>query len=172
MAALTLRLPRRGYHDSPRSATKTCRRSARRMAFDTPGAADAADTISDVAEEEHHTNHQFRRRAAIVIGVLAMLLAISGLGGGNATKKMPAANIQSADTYAFYQAKNIRQTSTRSPAADEARATFVHLLRSPWRRSRANRAADRECAGHGSAQPKRPGHQRGQARTAGHRPGL
>jgi hypothetical protein len=45
-----------------------------------------------------------------------MLLAISGLGGGNATKEMLNANIQASDTYAFYQAKNIRQTSTQLAA--------------------------------------------------------
>ena len=58
------------------------------------------------------------------IGVLAMLLAISGLGGGNATKEMLNANIQASDTYAFYQAKNIRQTSNQL-AADELEALLI-----------------------------------------------
>ncbi len=40
-----------------------------------------------------------------------MLLAISGVGGGNATKETIDANIQALDAYAFYQAKNIRQTA-------------------------------------------------------------
>jgi hypothetical protein len=88
------------------------------MALDAPEAADAADAIKDASEGERAGDARFRRRAAIVIGVLAMLLAISGLGGGNATKEMLNANIQSSDTYAFYQAKNIRQTSNQL-AADE-----------------------------------------------------
>src|SRR5437868_11122861 len=39
-----------------------------------------------------------------------MLLAITALGGSNATKTMLSANIQASDTYGYYQAKNIRQT--------------------------------------------------------------
>jgi hypothetical protein len=85
------------------------------MAFDAPEAAEAADTIKDAVEEEHG-DAQFRRRAAVCIGVLAMLLAISSLGGGNATKEMLNSNIQASDTYAFYQAKTIRQTSTQLAA--------------------------------------------------------
>jgi hypothetical protein len=42
-----------------------------------------------------------------------MLLAIAALGGENATKDMINSNIQASDTYSFYQAKNIRQTSFR-----------------------------------------------------------
>ena len=93
------------------------------MALEAPEAADAAEAIRD-ATESHAANERFRRRAAIVIGVTAMLLAISGLGGGNATKEMLNANIQASDTYAFYQAKNIRQTSTQL-AADELDALLL-----------------------------------------------
>ena len=52
----------------------------------------------------------FRRFTAIYLGVIAMLLAITALGGSNATKTMLNANIQASDTYGYYQAKNIRQT--------------------------------------------------------------
>src|SRR5438270_9672822 len=93
------------------------------MALETPNAADAADAIQEATEGQAH-EARFRRRAAIAIGVLAMLLAISGLGGGNATKEMLNANIQASDTYAFYQAKNIRQTSNQL-AADELDALLL-----------------------------------------------
>jgi hypothetical protein len=53
-----------------------------------------------------------------------MLLAISGLGGGNATKEMLNANIQASDTYAFYQAKSERQTSNQL-AADQLQALLL-----------------------------------------------
>jgi Domain of unknown function (DUF4337) len=86
------------------------------MALDAPEAADAAEAIQEAAEEERAKDARFRRQAAIAIGVMAMLLAISGLGGGNATKEMLNANIQASDTYAFYQAKNIRQTSNQLAA--------------------------------------------------------
>ncbi len=94
------------------------------MAFDAPEAADAAEAITDAAEQERSENDRFRRRAAVAIGVLAMLLAISGLGGGNATKEMLNANIQASDTFAFYQAKNIRQTSNQL-AADQLEAFLL-----------------------------------------------
>ena len=99
------------------------------MALDAPEAADAADAIKEAAEEggaekQRVENEHFRRRAAIAIGVLAMLLAISGVGGGNATKEMINANIQASDAYAFYQAKNIRQTSTQL-AADSLRTVLL-----------------------------------------------
>jgi hypothetical protein len=94
------------------------------MAFDAPEAADAADTIREASEDERHGNEQSRRRAAMAIGILAMLLAISGLGGGNATKEMLNANIQASDTYAFYQAKSERQTSNQL-AADQLQALLL-----------------------------------------------
>jgi hypothetical protein len=94
------------------------------MAFDGPEAADAADTIREASDDESHEREQFRRRAAVAIGVLAMLLAISGLGGGNATKEMLNANIQASDTYAFYQAKTERQTSNQL-AGDQLHALLL-----------------------------------------------
>ena len=77
-------------------------------------AIDAADQIREAADEaERASEARFRRRAAVAIGVLAMCLAIAGLGGDNATKEMVNANIQASDTWAFYQAKNVRQTEYR-----------------------------------------------------------
>jgi len=82
---------------------------------------------TEIAEAIHHGHHgaqsaereeRFSRLTAIYVGVIAMLLAITSLGGESATKEMLSANIQSADTYAFYQAKNIRQTAYQI-AADQ-----------------------------------------------------
>ncbi len=81
-------------------------------------AEEAADSIREATDGEHTTNDHFRRGAAVMIGILAMLLAITSLGGDNAKKAMVNANIQASDTFAFYQAKNIRQTSNQL-AADE-----------------------------------------------------
>jgi Domain of unknown function (DUF4337) len=53
----------------------------------------------------------FRKLTGIYLGIIAMLLAITALGGANATKTMVNANIQASDTYGFYQARNIRQTA-------------------------------------------------------------
>lgn len=53
---------------------------------------------------------------AIYIAVLAVLLAINAVGGGNSSKTVMTASIQATDTYAFYQAKNIRQNMLRVAA--------------------------------------------------------
>jgi hypothetical protein len=73
---------------------------------------------TEIAEkiEEAHEGHsaaedaRFRRFTGIYLGVVAMLLAITSLGGSNAMKVMLSANIQASDTYGFYQSRNIRQT--------------------------------------------------------------
>ena len=79
----------------------------------------------EIAEQihEHAEGHdaapshdRFRRLTAIYVGVVAMLLAISSLGGSEATKEMLNANIQASDTYSFYQAKTIRQVHYQTTA--------------------------------------------------------
>ena len=45
----------------------------------------------------------------IYIAVLAVVLAICGMGGSNATKEATLKNIEAANTWSFFQAKNIRR---------------------------------------------------------------
>lgn len=61
-------------------------------------------------EQEEKQEDQLHNRVAIYIGIVAILLAITGLGGNNATKDYMGANISAADVYAHYQAKSIRET--------------------------------------------------------------
>jgi len=81
---------------------------------------DAADLIAELHEEraESALDDRFRGRAALLIAALAAVLAIGGLGGGNATDDMVGNNIKASDSWAFYQAKNVRQTMYEM-AADE-----------------------------------------------------
>ena len=81
-------------------------------------AADAAELISEIKEEraEAEAVEKFRNTAAMVIAILAALMAIGSLGGGNATDDMVYGNIKASDTWAFYQAKNVRQTQYRIAA--------------------------------------------------------
>jgi hypothetical protein len=75
-------------------------------------ATEIAEHIHEPDHGGHHEAHApdgFRKLAGIYLGVVAMLLAIASLGGGAATKEMLAANIHASDTYAFYQAKVLRQ---------------------------------------------------------------
>ena len=74
--------------------------------------ADAADMVAEAAEGagQDEAKDRFRNRAALLIAILAAVLAIGGLGGGNATDDMVGENIHASDAWAFYQAKNARQT--------------------------------------------------------------
>lgn len=81
-------------------------------------ASEAADQILELNEEDggKSEDDKFRSRTAIIIAVMAMLLAITSMGGGNATKDAMSNNIQASDTWAFYQAKTIRKTNTELAA--------------------------------------------------------
>ncbi len=72
---------------------------------------DAADLVAELHEDEREEGVRFRNRAALMIAILAAVLAVAGLGGGNATDDMIYNNIRASDTWAFFQAKNIRQTA-------------------------------------------------------------
>jgi Domain of unknown function (DUF4337) len=71
---------------------------------------DIADSIMDV----HH--HGADKWIAIYIALLAVLLSVCSIGGGNSTKDSTRTNIQASDTWNFYQAKNMRQTSYKLAA--------------------------------------------------------
>lgn len=73
-------------------------------------AREASEKIIE-AHEARTADERFRRRAAVGIGILAMLLAIASLGSEKAARDMINYNILASDTWAFFQAKNIRQTA-------------------------------------------------------------
>ena len=70
-------------------------------------------------EHAEHAGHQEKKRAALLIIVLAVALAIVEMAGKEAQFASIAHNILSSDTYAFYQAKTIRATVLRT-AVDNA----------------------------------------------------
>jgi hypothetical protein len=53
------------------------------------------------------------RWIGVYIGVLAVLLAICTMGGGNSTKDATRYNIEASNTWNFFQAKNLRRTTVR-----------------------------------------------------------
>jgi len=70
--------------------------------------------IRDFAESiEDGTSKQRDRLIAVYIGILAVMLAICSVGGGNATKDATALNIEASNTWSFFQAKNIRRNDVR-----------------------------------------------------------
>jgi hypothetical protein len=64
------------------------------------------------AVDEKSSKHR-DRLIAVYIGVLAVALAICSVGAGNATKDATARNIEAANAWAFFQAKNIRRNDIR-----------------------------------------------------------
>jgi hypothetical protein len=70
-------------------------------------------SFKDLAEAVDSDKTGRDRLIAVYIGVLAVILAIAGVGGGNATKDGTARNIEAANTWAFFQAKNIRRHEIR-----------------------------------------------------------
>ena len=69
-----------------------------------------ADIEFPVAEElEELRGKRFTRGVALTTAIFAVLLAITSLGGNNATKEMMLSQQQSADQWAFYQSKAMRE---------------------------------------------------------------
>ncbi len=99
-------------------------------------AAEAADHVTETAEEhereearhrdavkeheghirDHEVKEHFRNRAALTIAILAAILAICELGGDDAKNRMVNSNIKASDSWALYQAKNVRQTEYKLAA--------------------------------------------------------
>ncbi|MBM3457911.1 MAG: DUF4337 domain-containing protein [Armatimonadetes bacterium] len=73
------------------------------------GAGSSADA-QEAQREQAAREERFRNFAALWIAILALLLAVTSLGGGNVAEDMIATNIHASDTWNFYQAKNQRQT--------------------------------------------------------------
>src|SRR5215204_3180980 len=74
------------------------------------------EAAEQIAEAREAADQSFKNRAALIIAFMAMLLAITSLGGGNAAEDMANHNIHASDTWAFYQAKSIRQTALKVAA--------------------------------------------------------
>jgi hypothetical protein len=92
-----------------------------------------ATEIAEKIHGEHPGEHEahsaaadanFRKCTGIYLGIIAMLLAITALGGAHATKTIVNSNIQASDTYGFYQARNIRQTAYQI-AAEQLEAELL-----------------------------------------------
>lgn len=71
-----------------------------------------------------------------------MVLAFASLGGSNAAKESMHENIQASNTYAFYQAKNIRQTAMKIAAGD----LELQLLQQPGMPAAAKEATEKKIA--------------------------
>jgi uncharacterized protein DUF4337 len=76
--------------------------------------------IHEAIEKAHEGEHGegFNKRIALVIAVLALCLSFSETLGKSAQTEAIDANVKSSDTWAFFQAKDIRRTVVNA-AADQ-----------------------------------------------------
>jgi Domain of unknown function (DUF4337) len=65
-------------------------------------------------EHAEHAHHQERKRAALLIIILAVALALAEMAGKEAQFTALTYNIDVSDLFAFYQAKTIRSTMLRT----------------------------------------------------------
>ena len=87
-------------------------------------------SMDDVIERLTGDKEERTKWVGVYIGVLAVLLAICGVGGANATKDATRANIEASNTWAFFQAKNIRRNNTNL-AADQLELFLAALPQMP-----------------------------------------
>lgn len=79
----------------------------------------------------------------VYIGVLAVILAICSMGGGNAAKDATLKNIEASNTWAFFQAKNARRQALRLQSDDlEMRLAVEPNLSEDIRQKISARIAD------------------------------
>lgn len=79
----------------------------------------------------------------VYIGILAVVLAICSMGGGNAAKDATLKNIEAANTWAFFQAKNARRQALHLQADDlELRLASDANLSEDAKKQIAARVAD------------------------------
>ena len=70
--------------------------------------------LPDLKELEELKGKRFTKYVALVTAIFAVLLAVTSLGGNNAVKEMMLSQQQSADQWAFYQSKAMREHLYRS----------------------------------------------------------
>jgi hypothetical protein len=99
-------------------------------------AQETSELVEDAIGDKSKT------RTALTISVFAMVLAFASLGGSNAAKESMHENIQASNAYAFYQAKNIRQTAMKIAAGD----LELQLLQQPGMPGAAKIAVEKKIA--------------------------
>jgi hypothetical protein len=82
-----------------------------------------ADEAVELMDKDKESD-RFKQRAAVVIAIFAMVLAITSLGGSNAGKEAINNNVLASNYFNFYQAKNMRQMSLVL-AADEVEIAWL-----------------------------------------------
>ncbi len=116
-------------------------------------------------EQAEHAQHAENRRIALLIAVLALFLSFSETLGKSAQTEAIDANVRSADTWAFFQAKDIRKTTVLTAAeqtgvlasgvTDPAAKAAIDKQIEAWRATAARYESDPKTgSGRKELQPK------------------
>ncbi|KRE14793.1 hypothetical protein ASE66_15785 [Bosea sp. Root483D1] len=98
-----------------------------------------ASAAPDVTEDNQPAS-KTNKRIALLIGILALLLAFSEIGGKNAEQDALSKNIEASNLWAFFQAKTIRGTTLRTAA--EAMEVELGNATEPAARERLQKRID------------------------------
>jgi hypothetical protein len=116
-------------------------------------------------EHAEHAQHAENKRIALLIAVLALFLSFSETLGKSAQTEAIDANVRSADTWAFFQAKDIRKTTVLTAAeqtsvlasgvTDPAAKAAIDKQIEAWRQTAARYESDPKTgSGRKELQPK------------------
>ena len=125
---------------------------------------DPADLIEEAIERgeereerrdaaEHVAEKTFRNRVSILVGLFAVALAVIHMAAAGSQRESILHNIEASDTFAYMQAKIIRETvvKTAAGAGDIDPAAKADLL------AAAKKLRDPDRAGHGISQLQEAG---------------
>ena len=99
------------------------------------------------ARAEAAKERGFRNRVALMVGIFAVLLAIVHMAAAAAARESLLTAVEASDTYAYMQAKNIREAVFKTAAAGSASADDRAAFAAEAKRLRAP-----DPEGHGIAQ--------------------
>jgi hypothetical protein len=101
----------------------------------------AWDELGQMASDENKADRD--KWIGVYIAVLAVILAVCSMGGGNAAKDATIKNIEATNTWAFFQAKNMRRHVLRLQADElELRLATDNALSEADRSAIAAKIAD------------------------------
>ncbi|MCB1484376.1 MAG: DUF4337 domain-containing protein [Hyphomicrobiaceae bacterium] len=97
--------------------------------------------IDELTDSKNLSNRE--KYIGVYIGILAVMLAICSMGGDNAAKDATIKNIEAANTWAFFQAKNARRQALRLQVDDlELRLAMETSMGEELRKKVTERIAD------------------------------
>jgi hypothetical protein len=98
--------------------------------------------MSEAVEHAEHIEHagQHNKGIALLISVLALFLALSETLGKSSQTAALTYNVQSSDTWAFYQARNIRMTTVGT--AQEVMQLELDGITDPAKKAKAEKLID------------------------------